>query len=714
MAAPQWPKPEVRELIGNRIKRLDGPAKSTGRAKYSEDVNRPKMTYAKLVTSPYASAAINSIDLSPAQNMDGVVDTWVREGIQEDGVEYQGQIIAAVCADTEEIAREAALAVKVDYEPREFNVNDRDPELVEGRPRDRESGDVAKAFEESATVTEGKYGLPIITHCCLEPHGQVAEMQGEDLYIWCSTQNVSRYADRMDESVGVPQKNIKVECQYMGGGFGSKFPHDIWGIISSTFAKNTGRPCKLLLERDIELMIAGNRPSAWSEVKVGLDDAGKIHALESRVWGTGGLGGYRGAADIPYIFEKVENTKTWMNGIKTNTGGQRAWRAPGHPQACLITMAAVDDAAAAHGMDALEFFNLNAELTGRPEVYREQLKIAADMIGYDSKKHLRGEGPVEGAIKRGLGISMHTWGGLGHPSECEIAIHPDGSVELRQGTQDLGTGTRTVVGIVAAETLGLPLEAVGVNIGKNSYPPSGPSGGSTTVGGVSAASLLASTDALNKLLAKVAPELGVDAEQLEAYGGEIREIGNHSNAVSWKDACALLGTDPIIGRGENSPRDAMDQGLIDQGVGGVQMADVSVDMETGVVTINEMVGVQDCGLIIDLKTAESQVLGALIMGITYALYEEAVYDPNTGRMLNPDMEFYRLAGLKDVGELKVHMMTGEGYDERGVIGLGEPPVISPGAAISNAVANACGVRVPYLPMTPERVLHALYEKGMLT
>src|SRR5262249_33616274 len=132
-----------------------------------------------------------------------------------------------------------------------------------------------------------------------------------------------------------------------------------------------------------------------------------------------------------------------------------------------------------------------------------------------------------------------------------------------------------------------------------------------------------------------------------------------------------------------------------------------VDIETGLVTMNEFLAVQDCGLIIDLKTAESQVYGAMIMGITYALFEEAIYDPQTGKMLNPDMEFYRLAGISDVGKLRVHMMTGKGYDDRGVIGLGEPPVISPGAAISNAVANAIGVRVPMLPLTANRVLEAI-------
>jgi len=142
----------------------------------------------------------------------------------------------------------------------------------------------------------------------------------------------------------------------------------------------------------------------------------------------------------------------------------------------------------------------------------------------------------------------------------------------------------------------------------------------------------------------------------------------------------------------------------------VQIADVSVDTDTGIVKVNKLVAVQDCGLIIDLKTAESSCFGALVMGISYALFEEKVMDQNTGRMLNPNMEFYRLAGLNDIPELVVHMMTGKGYDERGVIGLGEPPVISPGAAISNAVANAIGIRVPFLPITPDKVIAALNQK----
>ena len=190
----------------------------------------------------------------------------------------------------------------------------------------------------------------------------------------------------------------------------------------------------------------------------------------------------------------------------------------------------------------------------------------------------------------------------------------------------------------------------------------------------------------------------------------MRVKSDPSRKLDWKQACAKIGAVPLTVRGSN-PDKAKPPDLTNSGVGGVQMADVSVDIETGIVRVNKMVAVQDCGLVVDMKTAMSQVYGGMIMGISYALYEEKILDPVTGTVLNPNLEFYRLAGLSDIGELKVHMMTGKGYDERGVIGLAEPAVVSPGAAISNAVANAIGVRVPYLPLTPDRVLEALEAGG---
>jgi len=406
------------------------------------------------------------------------------------------------------------------------------------------------------------------------------------------------------------------------------------------------------------------------------------------------------------VFTKIPAYRTKGRGILTNRGLIRAWRGPNHPQAALVTMCALDDAAAAIGMDPIEFFKKNLGLTDRAEEYAEQIDKAAELIKWKERWHARGD-KASGPIKRGVGLSIHTWGGQGHDSKCTVIINPDGSVVSRTGTQDLGTGTRTICAIVLADTLGLPLNAVRVEIGKNSLPISGGSGGSTTVGGVSSSSRDAGTNALNMLLTKVAPKLNVDAAKLEAWQGKIQEIGNPSNSMSWKDACALLGNMPISAEGANP--NAAGIKLTSPGVGGCNMAAVSVDVETGVVTMDQYVSVQDTGIVINHKTAESQLFGGSIMGITYTLFEEAIYDPNTGTMLNPDFEFYRLAGIGDIGTLTAHFMSGEKYEARGVIGLGEPAVLSQGAAISNAVANAIGVRVPELPLTPDRVLNALME-----
>ena len=419
------------------------------------------------------------------------------------------------------------------------------------------------------------------------------------------------------------------------------------GVEWRVSQKAGGKPVKLFLERAPELMVAGARPSAYARVKVAAKKDGTITGWQSESWGTGGIGG-GGSPPLPYIFT-IPNQLKQHTAISNNIGAARAWRAPNHPQGCLITMSALEDLAAQLNMNPLDLFLKNIELTGtRAGIYRDELKIAADLIGWRNW-HPRGD-KTAGPIKRGLGLSIHTWGGGGHPSDCDITIHPDGSVELKMGTQDLGTGTRTAVNIVAADTFGLPLEAVKVMIGDNSYPPSGPSGGSTTIGGVSSSTRRAALDALDQIFAKAAPALEAKPEELEAVGGMVRVKGNPSRSMTWAQACAKLGGMPITVRGKNPGPGK----LGDQGVGGVQMADVSVDVETGIVKMNKIVAVQDCGLIIDLKTAESQVYGALIMGVAYSLYEEKIMDQQTGRMLNPNMEFYRLAGLGDVGELCAH------------------------------------------------------------
>jgi xanthine dehydrogenase YagR molybdenum-binding subunit len=708
MAEYKWPDADKRTLIGKRISRIDGPFKVSGRAKYSFDINRPGMLFGKILRSPHAHAKVKSIDTSAAEKIPGVEAVHVVAGPDTE-LYWVGASVVALAAVDEPTAEDAIRAIKVEYEVLPHLVIDTDPKSAGDFARtanENKSGDPDKGFSEAEVTVEGSYGLPVITHCCLEPHGSVMEWEGDNVLAHLSTQAVSGSVAQIARPLEIPATSVRVQQDHIGGGFGSKFGPDEWDITAARLSKKAGgKPVKMFNERDAELMVAGARPSDYARVKIGLKKDGTITAWESQSWGSGGVGG-GGSPPIPYIFN-IPNQRKQHTNIINHVGSQRAWRAPNHPQACAITMTALEDAAAALGMDPYDFFTKNIELTGqRAQIYSDELKIAADLIGWKKNWHARGD-KTASPIKRGLGLSIHTWGGLGHPSDCDLTIQPDGSVELKMGTQDLGTGTRTALNIIVADTLGLPMTAVKINIGDSRYPSSGGSGGSTTIGGISASSRRASLDALDQIFAKAAPALDAKPEDLEAVGGAIRVKSNPAKSLTWAQACSKLGATPLTVRGKNPGPGS----LTNQGVGGAQMADVSVDIETGIVRINKIVAVQDCGLIIDLKTAESQCYGALIMGVCYALYEEKIMDAKTGRMLNPNMEFYKLAGIADIGELVVHMMTGKGYDERGVIGLGEPPVISPGAAISNAVANAIGLRVPYLPLTPDRVLAALEKKG---
>ncbi len=784
MSQYTWPDPATRPLLGKSISRVDGPSKSSGRAKYTYDYNPQGLLAGKILRCPYAHAQIISIDTSAAEKMPGVKAVHV---MQQPGTEifWAGYEIVSVAAVDEGTAEDALRAIKVEYKVLPHFVSDAEPpktvgtdngpisdddfqdmeenqvpdeeviaaiqkrgisfkpsekdyesmkgmgveapviaalrkaKYVEGTGKPKSpfkktalqtQGEPDKAFASAAAVSEGVYGVPCIVHSCLETHGSASEWTGgKDLVVHISTQNVSGIAAQMAEPLGVPAGDINVLQQNVGGGFGSKFSADPWDINTATLSKKAGgKPVKNMLDRKAEFEVAGMRPSAYARVKIAADKDGKITAWDSRSWGTGGVGG-GGTPPLPYILE-IPNQRKQNTAISTNQGSARAWRAPNHPQAAAITMGAVEDLAAKLKMDPLEMILKNLDIAGpRKDTYKEEFAIADELMGWKKNWHQRGD-QTPGNIKRGMGLSMHTWGGRGHNSNCDFSINPDGSVQVKLGTQDLGTGALTIITIVAADTLGIPIEDVRVLYGNNRYPQSGGSGGSTTSGGVTSSTRRAAVDARDALFEKVAPALKAKPEELEAVGGKVQVKGDTGRGLSWKEACAKIGAVPLTVHGANPDKNKPPD-LTNSGVGGVQMADVSVDIETGIVRVNKMVAVQDCGLVVDVKTAESQVYGALIMGISYAVYEEKILDPLTGRVLNPNLEFYRLAGLSDIGELKVHMMTGKGYDERGVIGLAEPPVVSPGASISNAVANAIGVRVPFLPLTPQNVLDALEAAG---
>jgi len=704
-----WPPMEKRRVIGKRTSRLDGTAKASGKAKYSSDLNPPGLLHAVLLTAPHAHAKVKSVDTSAAQKFPGVTAVRVISGPGTE-IQWAGTEIAVVSATTESAARDAVALIKVDYDVLPHVVREDDLSKVGNRAKaagEQITGDPDAAFKEADAVVENQYSIPVITHCCLEPHGQVIAMNGDKVNYWPSTQAVSTVGGDLARGLEIPAANVHVQMDYMGGGFGGKFPADRWGVESAQLSKASGgKPVKLFLDRETELTIAGVRPSAFAKIKIGAKKDGTITAWQSESWASGGFGG-GGMPPLPYVFTKIPNYRLNHTAISLNAGSARAWRAPNNPQASFLTCSAIDDLAAKLNMDPLEMFLNNVSLSIRPDVYRGQLNKAAEMIEWKKNWKPRGTN-ADGHMRRGLGIGIATWGGAGHASKARTTIHPDGSVEIELGSQDLGSGTRTVIAMVAAETLGLPLSAVKVKIGDSLYPVSGPSGGSTTVGGVSSSTRKASLNALQKLYDIVGPILSAPPDRLEAVDGRVRMIGNPDKGMSWQQACQKLGVNTISEMGENDPKRT--EGLNTGGASGIQMADVSVDIETGVVKMNKLVAVQDCGLVINPKTAESQVLGACIMSVCSALMEERVMDQQTGRVLNADMEFYKLAGIADIGDIQVHMDISPDNDKRGVIGLGEPPAIPGVAAIANAVANAIGVRVPSVPLSPNRVLAALNSR----
>ncbi len=308
-----WPS-TPKTVVGTRVKRLDGPDKVSGRAKYTFDVKRPGMLYGRAVRSPYPRAKVVSIDFSAAQRVPGFKASLVIRDPKDDKtnvVLYQGDEIAAVAADTEEHSIDAARAVKVAYEvlPAVISVESalagRAPEGVfpSGNVRQgnaQEVGDLAAGFAAAAHTLEQTYSTHVITHVCMESHAVVCEWEGDKLTAWVSTQGVNSARDNFARGLEIPQTNVRVICQYMGGGFGSKLQLGPEGLICARLAKQAGVPVKMTLDRKEEHLVTGNRPSAAAKIKAGVSADGKITAFDAESWGTGGAGANAGV-NLPYI-----------------------------------------------------------------------------------------------------------------------------------------------------------------------------------------------------------------------------------------------------------------------------------------------------------------------------------------------------------------------------------------------------------------------------
>lgn len=727
---PPWDLDSRLQVVKGRTPRLDGPAKVTGRARYAFDVKVQGMLWAKMVRATVPAGEVVRIDTSKAEALAGVKAVWTADVRT---VRFTGQDLAAVAASSPEIAEDAAKLVEVVYEERSF-VTDLERAMEVGAPlvyrpeempgpatvprsgnvvgpqaprRGGGRGDVEKGFTEAEVVVEGTYRVAVHTHSPLETHGVVAKWDGDDLTVWASTQGTFTVREGLAEALGIDRTRITVLTEHMGGGFGSKLAPSAVGsafaVVACKLAKKAGAPVHLFLDRREEHLCTGNAPSALMTVRLGARRDGTLVAMHHRSFGSAGIAGGAGTGGpIAAMYTGCPSLKVEEHDVFTNAGPAAPLRAPGHPQGAFALESAMDELAEKLGMDPLELRRKNES----HPVRRVQYDAGAKAMGWERRNKKAGDAP--GPRKRGIGMANGNWyviardRGVG----AEVRIHRDGSIEVFSGAQDIGTGFRTAMAMVAAEELGVSPADVVMRIGDTRYPEGPGSGGSNTTNSVAPAVRLAAHDARLKLLGLAAPLLKAEVGDLDAASGRIFVRGRPGTAVTLRQAAARMPGEEIRCPAERKAQYATYRGDL----AGTQFAEVEVDVETGEVRIVKIVSVNDCGFAVNALTAESQVIGAMIQGASWALFENRILDGNFGTMLNPNLESYKILASKDMFEA-VPILTEVANlgNNTSVAGLGEPPIVPTLAAIANAVYNASGARVRSLPMTPDRVLAALAD-----
>jgi xanthine dehydrogenase YagR molybdenum-binding subunit len=748
------------QFVGKRVPRVDGPLKTTGRARYTADVYLPGMLYAKMVNSSLPHARIRSIDTSAAAAYPGVKGVYVLKHLSDVAqvkdqskempskfpiVRFAGQPIAGVAATSQTAANEAAKLVKIDYEALPFvttveearqpnaplvypapaemagsagggggakNVpqkgNVRGPALG---PRGEEQGSTEKGFSEAEVLVEGDYKTQVQTHSPLETHGVVADWKPDLLTVYASTQGTSTVRDELAEVFAIPKSRIRVITEFMGGGFGAKFGAGNFGVVATALSKQTGAPVKLMLDRKEEHLSVGNRPDSRMHLKVGAKRDGSLTALHIVSYGTAGVGTGAGTAGPTQNMYKCDNVLTEEYDVFTNAGPGAAMRAPGHPQGCFALEQAIDELAEKLNMDPLALRDKIDESPAR----REERRIGAEMANWSTRHK---PGADAGPIKQGVGVAQSVWYRFTDlDSSAEVRIARDGSVQMLSGVQDIGGGIRTVLAQLVAEELGLRPQDITIRIGDTNFPQGPASGGSTTTNSITPAVRNAAYKAKMQLLQQVAPALHAQPEDLVMSQGKVFAKDSPSNALTFRQAAGRMKSDEISGRADRKDDYSSDsEGSENKPksrrvtYGGVQFAEVAVDTETGIVKVEKVWAVHDCGRPMNPMFLESQINGGILQGISYALYEDRVLDRNSGIMLNTNLEQYKIIGSRETPEIKVHVI--EDYlalSSTDAGGIGEPAKIPTAAAVANAFYNATGARIRELPMKPAAVLAALEQ-----
>jgi xanthine dehydrogenase YagR molybdenum-binding subunit len=686
-----------RVALENDAPRVDIEEKVAGRAKYTTDYYLPQMLWAGYIISDFGNARLRKSNLAAARAVKGVLDVQIdkKEG------RYHGDRIGYVCAESRAALDEALSTLDLEFEarwPRTRLEEERTP-LEELKPAEN-NAEAQKTLDESEVIAEAEFQTQVQTHTALEPHVCIVDYRGDSAVAYGSTQSNISFRNDLARELGLRPDQVEFHCEYVGGGFGAKFGCDSEGVLAARMSKKFGRPCRVIRNRKQEHLDTGNRPGSIQNMRIGLGRDGKIRGGKIATWGSvgptgggqaSGGGGGGGGVRNPSRYEFGTIAKVHED-VTLNGGYPRAMRAPGHPQAMFAIELMMDQMADAVGMDPLEFRLLNES----SDVRREMLKVGAELIGWSRRQ---ANGATPGPIKRGFGMGVGDWGNSPGQASIAVNVYRNGTLEVVSGAQDIGTGYRTMIGDVVRIHLGLPRRLLIVKVGRSDFPPGPASGGSVTSRFAAPKGFIAADmvrDSIRKLVAK---EWRVDDFNQIAFESGIFKADDKS--IEWTKACRLMTEDHISVT-------ASEDGAYwktPTGSEAVQFADVSVDVETGIIRVNKIVALQNVGLPVNRLTVENQICGAVIQGLSFCLFEDRILNRQTGAMVNPNMDMYKIAGPMEVPEI-VPVIWREERDV-GVNSLGEPPIVPTPGAIATAVANAIGSPVRSMPLGPDKVLAAV-------
>ena len=757
MPLPETPLPsggvkpwQQTKVVGKPLPRVDAYERVSGNAVYPSDVVLSDMLYAALLRCPHPHAVVKDVDTKEAEKMIGVravltgasreadvLWPWspeVKTRLFDPECRFEGEVVAAVAAETLYQAWDAVRAIKVKYEVLPF-VSDERKSLDAGaalvhktgnkvKTDKYERGDVVKGFTEADVVLEQTYRNECEIHSPQELHGGVAKWDGESLTIWESTQGVFAVQARVAEVLHLPLSRVRVIGHYMGGAFGSKLQADKSTIIAALLARKTARPVKMVLSREETFIAAGNRPPGTMKLKAGVKKDGTLTALEFSGVGSSGAYPAGGTALMDWLVRDLylcPNVRTETTDVYINAGPARPFRAPGHPQGAWALEQMVDSLAEAIKMDPVDLRLKNIPAfsqarQGNPPYtttgLRECLEKGAAAFGWKDARNKRAETPVSGHIKRGVGVAGALWvaGGGNPPSTVIVKLFSDGSANLNMGASDIGTGTKTVMAMVVAEELGVKPEALQIenaDTGTTQY--ATPSGGSKTVPTEAPTVRAAALSVKQQLFDLAAQDLKADATDLVLIGDEVVSAQDPSKKIKISSVSGLKKRGVIVGVGYRGPNP---EGKVVNPFA-AQFCEVEVNMRTGEVRIIRFLATHDSGRVMNRLTFDNQVFGGIVMGIGFGMTEARIIDKNqTGKMVNKNWHEYKLPTMLDVPvdmtSLPIEVPDNEA-NIAGAKGLGEPVTIPTAAAVANAVYHATGVRVTETPMSPVRLAKMFAE-----